>query len=84
MLQNIKIKTFDNESISIKDVDYIGLGDMSTENLSFPRKYEQLFINSNRGTIKFPLEKIKSIELCITVSESIINEDETEENVKEN
>ena len=62
MLYNLKIKTSDNESISINDVDFIGLGNVTYER---PIGTQDLCIRCNRGMFSFPLSKIKSINFTI-------------------
>lgn len=70
MLYNLKLKTSDNESLSINDVDYIGLGDIA--GTITPTRKEELFINCRRGQMKFPISKIKSIEFTIKNDEHVL------------
>lgn len=74
MLQNIKVKTVDNESISVKDVYYIGFGERAlNDKLPFPTEHRnQLIINCERGIINFPLNNIKSIEFSIVNEKNVI------------
>lgn len=73
MLQNIKIKTTDNESISVKNVYYIGFGEMSLDVKSpFKEERNKLVINCERGFINYPLDKIKSVEFNIVDEKHVI------------
>lgn len=69
MLYNLKIKTSDNESISINDVDFIGLGNVSCER---PSIRQELCVRCNHGMFSFPLSKIKSIEFTIKNDDRVI------------
>lgn len=80
MLYDLKIKTFDNESISINDVDLIGLGNVSGERLYIK---PDLCIRCNRGMFSFPLSKIKSIEFTIKNDDRVIMVVSNEQKKKE-
>lgn len=64
-MNDLKVKTIDNESITIKEVDFIGIG--RVEDARNPLySNSKLSIRCNRGMIEFPLHKIKSIEFSIS------------------
>ena len=80
MLYNLKIKTFDNESISINDVDFIGLGNVAYER---PISRQDLSIRCDRGMFSFPLSKIKSIDFTIKNDDRVIMVVSNEQKKKE-
>lgn len=66
MLKDLKVKTIDNESITINEIDFIGIDSVQDGRNPLTISQNTLCIRCIRGMIEFPLHKVKSIEFSIS------------------